>query len=1047
MKIFRFAVAAICFLFAASVANAASEISTASGNIDSSGTWSAIEPNTFLNSETANTALTTSFTGTNALTPGAVTIQGIAVKLASVAASPSGTLTCRLFNSTGSLSIDSVTVNVSDLVTAAAATSEGGWIVFEFGSTHLLITATNYEVQCETSVASQVNLFSSGTTVWSQMLIETTAVTPSAGDALYVFGELTGAGTHNAFTVTVETTSNISYGSASNTLVSPSISVGQYGTLAFASSASTAYKMEVAGPEVTYNGGTFTIGTSGTPIPSTGSATLTLNSSTEGDTGLNTRNGGTFNTFGSSGGRSVVNTKLTATATASVTSTLTTAVSTGWLSGDSIEIAATQITTGTAASYKDDQGTLTSNASGTSVPLTAVVSNTHTATQLSYTSSSTGNAYSMNMYADVVLLNRNVIIQGSGATTNGYLYFQASSNAAMQWVEFSNISGVGGTAGKRGIEADTGPGGTFSLTYFSIINSHNSALVLAPTNTDFGGTSSSYLLVQHGTLYNVATNNVLDYGLAFLTSTLNPFWKIDDIVIIRAADASINAVGADIFAENGQFTNVSVTGSGFGALGAINLASGYSNSSIIGGQVGNTWGPINIYTNVGYSLTSAGTHGVTGTISGMYIWHEQGRFTPTFAQGSLTIDPFYLITNAFGIYVPSGGGSSLTVRNGVIGWDASGSSFPLTVDSVNNSSDNFDNMELCPDGTFGGVTFVQCAGGANNLISLAHDIGSGFGYNPIVSRVFLRNTSMVNNVGTKYPTLSGEEAFYSTGFVAQDCAACSPVTHGAWVAGGFLNYDTVITHTSGYSERMTPRINTVSGYISSGSGSTAPGTTLTLTSGTPATNLADTLTSNGSGFIGGTNITAGSGSSYTVSQNQSVGSSASPVQFQSYYNAGSLLRMQSAPHDYGTKVAVKNGATASVCAYVRPSINTDTAPPWGGSAVTYNGDNPRMLVRQNPYMGVQADTVLTSTPTPAFSAGTWSQLCATTPTAPADGQFEIVVDADQTFTSNAGGSINVAEWSCSSTCNTGNNSEFWWNGSPTDFAGPNSSGGGFMILH
>jgi len=83
-------------------------------------------------------------------------------------------------------------------------------------------------------------------------------------------------------------------------------------------------------------------------------------------------------------------------------------------------------------------------------------------------------------------------------------------------------------------------------------------------------------------------------------------------------------------------------------------------------------------------------------------------------------------------------------------------------------------------------------------------------------------------------------------------------------------------------------------------------------------------------------------------------------------------------------------------------------------------------VRSNPSMGVQSDTVLaTSSPTP----GAWSQLCGTLPTAPADGEYEVVVSADQTYTSNAGGWVNIAEWSCSN-CGNPNTSQFWWNGVP-----------------
>jgi hypothetical protein len=1145
----RYGLVALALLFP-TAAFAAAEISTASGNIDASGTWSLIEPNTFLNSETANTALTTSYTGTNTLTPGAVTVQGIGVKLASLAASPTGTLSCRLVVTSGLVLVDSVTVNLSDLVsTAATATAEGGWIVFKFGSTHLLVAATPYEVQCETSVAAQVNLFSSGTTVWSQMLVTTTAQAPVAGDSLYVFGQLTGAGTNNAYNVTIETTANTNYGNVANTLVSPSISIGQYGTLCIGASgtcgpaASTAYLAEFAGPMVVYNGGVFDWGTAASPVPSTSSATLTLNSSVEGDTGIVTRNGGTFNVAGASGGRSFVKTHLTnfiagtadnssftatisngsggagtilnVTAKASgnvvigqaisggtisggtvitgsaingatcgasactgsggtgtylvnnsqnVTSTsgivgaassvLVTADSTGWLSGDSIYIAATNITAGTVASYLGDAATLTSNASGTSVSLTAAVTNTHTAAQLNYTSTSTGIAYSMNMYADVVLLNRNVIIQGSSTTTNGYLYFEANSNFAATWVEFNEISGL--TTGKRGIEADTGPLGTFSLTYFSFINSHSSTMVLAPTNTNFGGTSSAYVVVQHGVFYNdVTTTNSsqVNFGLAVFTSGYNPYWEIDDVAVILVGTGTSNFESDPIYIGSyiGQFSNISWTGSSNNNNKPVLQIQGSYSAQIgnFGGGI-NTWGPLTSYSNLGYPMgINNASYGATGKISGLYIWHEQGRFNfAGITGGAMVFDPFYLINSNFGLY-NMGGGSNITVRNGVIGWDLSCNSAcsPLVSDSIT-INDTFDNMELCPLGAVGGVTFLQCAPNGTvqtlgNYISLHHDLTPGAGggnFIPGTSRVYLRNTSLLNEAAS-YPTQSGQESYYSPyEYIVQDCAGCSPVKHAAWVAGGFLSYDAAITHTTGFSERMTPKVMTFSGYIA--------GTVLTITSPNPTYAWGGILFSNGSGFIPGTMITGNSGyPTYSVNFSQTVGSSGSPVQFQSYFpqqtGGGTLRRLQSAPHDYGVKAAVANGVSnAQVCVYLRPSINTDAAPPWGGSAVTYNGDAPRMLVRQNPYMGVQSDTVIaTSSPT----AGLWGQFCGTLPTAPADGEFEVVVDADQTFTSNAGGSINLAEWSCTN-CNLPNSSEFWWNGAPADFVAPASTGGGFMIL-
>lgn len=1048
-------IAAFGFL-AVTAADAATLISTASGSIGTTATWSVVDTtgtNAFLNSETGNAALTTSPVASSTFTPAAETVTSIGVKLASVAAVPSGTLTVKLANSTSPGSRECTqTVNVADLVSAAAATAEGGWAILTCSASPN--GTDSYTVTANTSVAAMVNLFSLATTNWSRLLVTsgTQASGPAAGDKFYVFGQLTGAGTHNAYAVTIDTTALVNYGNVANTLVDPSIAVGQYGTLQFASAASTAYVSEFAGPMVVYNGGTYSVGTAGTPIPATGSATLTLNSTVEGDTGINVRNGGTMNVAGSSGGRNVVKTLLNTTANAAATS-LTVADSTGWLSGDSIIVAGTVTTAGSDATSRWDAVSLTGNASGTTLAVGALT-NQHTATALSYTSASTGTAYSMNMYAAVINLTRNVVIQGSGSTTNGYLYFQANANGAITWTQFSQISGS--VANKRGIEVDVGPNGSFSLTNSSIINAQHSCLVLAPTNNNFGGTSGSYLTIQHVVMYNcvnTVSSTQFWYGLGILTPVFNPFWKIDDFTVVRTGYASNTAQTVWVAAQSGQFTNITVTGSGSGGVGAFVMVPNYSGAkSSLGGSAGNAWGPINLYANVGHSWTNSGSYGVSGTISGLYIWHEQGRFyAPGPTGNELVIDPLYIITDGFGIYVPNTSGSRMIVRNGVIGWDsnASGQAFPLTMDATTGTF-IFDNMDICPVGALGGVTFVACAGGNNDLISLMHDISPGGGYTPSQSSVFLRNSSLLNNLGTKYPTMQGEESYYgATAAVMQDCNACtSPaVKHNAWVPGGFLSYDTAISHSGGYSLRMTPKVLTFSGYISTGSGSTSAGTVLTVTSGPTTTSamVGDFLYSNGGGFTPGTTMTSGSGSSLNVSQSQSVGSAGAPTAFQSYYNrSGSLLRLQSAPYGQGAKVAVASGQAAQACAWIRPSINTDAAPPWGTAAVTYNGDNPRMIVRANPYMGVQADTVIgTSTPT----AGAWSQFCATLPTAPADGEFEVVIDADQTFTSNAGGSVNVTEWSCTN-CGSANGSQFWWNGVPSAAIAPvSSSGGGSRSPH
>jgi hypothetical protein len=298
-------------------------------------------------------------------------------------------------------------------------------------------------------------------------------------------------------------------------------------------------------------------------------------------------------------------------------------------------------------------------------------------------------------------------------------------------------------------------------------------------------------------------------------------------------------------------------------------------------------------------------------------------------------------------------------------------------------------------------------------------------------KVYLRNSSIgqtVNNAA--YPTMYGQEAYYSKkAFIVQDCQACSPVTHGAWLAGGFLSEDTVIAHNTGYSLRMTPRLNSFAGYIT--------GNSLIVTSALPL-RIGPTLVSDNGSFVAGTRIINGNGNNYTVTIPQTVGSAGAPANFLSYNTQdGDKLRLVSAPWNMGQKIAVKSGQTASVCVWIRPSVNTDAAPSWGVAA-TYSADAPRLIARANPYMGVNADTVLATDS--AYVAGTWSQLCGTTPTAAADGTFELVVDADQLPSSNVGAWINVADWSCSSTCNSTNSGQFWWNGVPSSLVSPASGG-------
>jgi len=86
-------------------------------------------------------------------------------------------------------------------------------------------------------------------------------------------------------------------------------------------------------------------------------------------------------------------------------------------------------------------------------------------------------------------------------------------------------------------------------------------------------------------------------------------------------------------------------------------------------------------------------------------------------------------------------------------------------------------------------------------------------------------------------------------------------------------------------------------------------------------------------------------------------------------------------------IPVKSGETVTVTVYVRKSYTVS------GDSATYNGNQPRLMLRKNLETGITADTVLD---TMTAAVGSWEALTATTASASADGAFEFFVDCDGT---------------------------------------------------
>lgn len=306
-------------------------LSCATGNFLTAGTWALVASagTSFLNSEANNTLLgTSSASGTSrassGATTGAITIDGVALKIAARATSPSGTMTISLFIAGGAqVSGTTVTIDVADLPASAPAgmvvSNENGWFFFKFAAPVALSAATAYVIDAITSVTSQVTLYRDATAAnWSRMLRTTTTQAPVAADDFVVAGEHTGQGTGNDIIVTVNVTAATDYGSAptaANSLIAGCF-VCKRGTLKWADGSAANPRLRLSNALVVTRGGTLNMGTAGTPIPRDSVAVLEFDCGADGDYGLITRDGGIRTAKGLSrtSGKNVVKCKLGADA-------------------------------------------------------------------------------------------------------------------------------------------------------------------------------------------------------------------------------------------------------------------------------------------------------------------------------------------------------------------------------------------------------------------------------------------------------------------------------------------------------------------------------------------------------------------------------------------------------------------------------------------------------------------------------------------------------------------------------------------------------------
>ncbi len=521
-------------------------------------TWATIDATSFSNSETANTVLTTSYVESSAFTPGAITIDGHAVKIASRPGS-TGTISSRLAIAGVLVAGTEVTVNVSDLPTCTATTgtttpvgtAEGGWFFFKYAAPVLLVTATNYTVSAKTSSSTQVNLWSTATSNWSRYLRTTTTGNMSSGDDAIITKEWTAANTGTARTVTMNETAATDYGGNTTSQVTPSLAICQGGTLTF--STGIAANLRQSGYVVVYNGGTLNIGASGSEVARGSTAVLQFDCAADGDFGLVARNGATVNMAGLSrtSAKIVSQTKLNADASAGATS-ITIVNDTGWLNTDVVCLAPT-----TQTSTQYESKALTGDATATTAAITALT-NAHSGTSPTQ--------------AEVGLLTRNVQMTAVTANTVTFFYAATTATVSLSWADFRYLST--NSAGKRGIEIATTTG-ALTMQYCAVRDSDSSHFFIT-------GATTSNITIENNVFYNGCIVTGAN-GVAAIAATSGT-WTINQNMFCGMANGSGGVNLADV---GGVFTNNSVSGMVSGAsAGGVSLTEATGNiGTFTGNQI------------------------------------------------------------------------------------------------------------------------------------------------------------------------------------------------------------------------------------------------------------------------------------------------------------------------------------------------------------------------------------------------------------------------------------------------------------------------------
>jgi hypothetical protein len=751
----------------------------ASTNFLTSTTWALVDQSSttgvgYLNSETGADTLTTAYSGTVSSvfswSSGAPTIDGIGLKISNRTGT-TGTLSVHLEVATVEVTGTAVTVNMSDIPAIVTGDVNGGWTFFKFAAPVALSNSTSYSVAAKTSTGSMCNVYRDGTTDnMSRYLRTTTTGAMATGDDFIITREWTAAGTSTARTVTMDAlaSSITDYGAASTSQVTPSGSICDGGTLAYGTTAATAYYLRQSGHLIVYLGGTLSIGTTGGgEIPRDSSALLNFDCGANVDFGLIVRNGGTFNAQGLSrtSGKNIFKCLLNTDEAANSTS-LGVDTDTGWLDNDAIAVAST-----TRTSTQCESGLMNGNANASDLTVDGFggagggVANAHSGTAPTQ--------------AEVILLTRNVQIFGASASLQSFILIQPTAVIDIDWTEIKWMGS--NTANQRGINVNTTTG-SCSIQFSSL--------------HDFSVTNSVGIHVTSATFNN-------------FTFSSNVTFNIDNVHLNISAGTSGTSITCDsnIFMKNVSVTNL-ITYNDVGGVFTNNIATGgastgfsISETAVVGTLSGITahsnaggGASINCISSIVGSITSwrNGAAGLTPTNSFSVVFNTVTLFGNTTTNLDLGTGEANLTFNS----LTSNGDTTFSTTNGII------------VGTQRNVSPIYINS-----GDFSTVAGIKTA----------HTNDINFSLIGTYVAMYLNNTKL--GAATEIASLTTNATEGS--FISSQKHDQTAALHKTFKKYGILLIETGTVHTGSQSVKMTP--NTASKKLESGSflAAVASGATVT----------------------------------------------------------------------------------------------------------------------------------------------------------------------------------------------------------------------------